>query len=87
MLDTTHLPPRLMAELMDALGDPMADSIVHPDPDLMTKVAKLNVYEAFDTWLSYVGIIGYTAQIIDHLDSLRDAAAAHDAASDDDYPV
>lgn len=77
MLDTTRIPPRLMAELMDALSDPMADSIVHPDPVLTAKVAKLNVYEAFNTWLNYVGIIGYTSQIITALDSIREAEISH----------
>jgi len=76
-----------MAELMDALGDPMADHIVHPDPALTAKVAKLSVFDALDTWLKYNGIIGYTAQILATVDALRSAAAAHDAVSDDDHPV
>ena len=78
MLNTNALPPRILADLLDAFTVPDADGcITHPDHAGLAKVSKLSVHSAFDTWLTYLGIIGYTDQIILALDGIREAAESH----------
>lgn len=39
------------------------------------KIAQLTEYEAFNSYLAWIGVIGYTQRFIDTLDNIREASA------------
>lgn len=68
MLNPDYIPDQVLTELLEAKELP-------DDDKGYSVIAKLTVYEAFDTWLKYNGFLGYTTLIMDTLDGLRDAEA------------
>lgn len=59
---------------VDELDDEVREAIMsNLDTDDVEAVKPLSVYEAFDKFLTWNGIIGYTATIMDALDSIRRA--------------
>ena len=59
---------------VDELDDEVREAIMsNLDTDDVEAVKPLSVYEAFDRFLTWNGIIGYTAVIMDALDNIREA--------------
>lgn len=59
---------------VDELDDEVREAIMsNLDTDDVEAVKPLSAYEAFDRFLTWHGIIGYTATIMDALDSIRRA--------------
>jgi hypothetical protein len=70
MLDPAELSPEVLGSIAKNLSDkPMNDDI------LLAQISELSVHEAFDRYLTWHGIIGYTDMIITALDDLRRAKA------------
>jgi hypothetical protein len=60
--------PNVVNDLVEALGEP---DTPEERLRLKLKIIDMNVHQAFDMYLRYNGIIGFTQDIIDALDALR----------------
>lgn len=66
MLDVNEIPDEVLTYNLERLN--LEENDVN-----YRMIAQLSVYEAFDNYLVYLGIIGFTQDIIDALDGLRKA--------------
>ena len=58
-------------DLNDQVFEAIFNNMALDEDEAIEKMALLSVEEAFDKWLNWHGIIGYTSQIIQALDNLR----------------
>lgn len=66
MLDVNEIPDEVLTYNLERLN------LEENDANYRI-IAQLSVYKAFDNYLVYLGIIGFTQDIIDALDGLRKA--------------
>lgn len=72
MLDVSKIPKTVLDDILSNLGVD-EDSSDKERGRVTEKVEAMDVYDAFDCFLTWNGIMGYTSMIINALDGLRAA--------------
>lgn len=74
MLNITRISSPVMRDLMDSCGAGTEDAYNQKrEYQAKQRIARMDVEEAFDTWLKYQGIIGYTSPIMRTLKNIQEA--------------
>lgn len=64
LLSPEHIPQHIQRDILAQVPDALQQSV---------SVEHLTAYEAFDYWLRYNGIIGYTEKIIEAYKAIQEA--------------
>lgn len=70
MLDVDYLKDEVLASILQNKGLP-------DDEESYAIIGKLTVHEAFDAYLNWHGIIGYTTLLMEALDSIQQSNLSH----------